>query len=173
MTDIRNLKLEPFVELKLNALLSSIHHSDILAKEIEDKVLKTIKQTTQYKQMQMVPGIGVILGMFIMLESGDFKRFPSAGKYASYCRTVKSSRSSNEKSKGQNNTKNGNKYLAWAFIEAATYAARYYPKIQSWYERKRRKRNVAVAKKALACKLAKSVWHVMNGKVFDMNLMFG
>ncbi len=64
-------------------------------------------------------------------------------------------------------------YLAWAFIEAATYAAMHYPEIKSWYERKKRRRNISVAKKALACKLAKSVWHVMNGKDFDMKLMFG
>jgi len=172
-SDIQALNLEPFVELKLNALLSSIHHSDMLAKRIEKKVCNIIKQTEPYKRIQRVPGIGFILGMFIILESGDFKRFASAGKFASYCRTVSSSRTSNSKSKGKNNTKNGNKFLSWAFIEAATAAARSYPEISSWYERKKRRRNVSVAKKALACKLAKAVWHVMDGKDFDMKLMFG
>jgi len=172
-SDVHDLGLEPFVVLKLDALLSSIHHSDMLAKKIEKEVLKTVKPTEEYEWIQQVPGIGIVLGMFIMLESGDFKRFASAGRFASYCRTVKSSRSSNEKTKGKNNSKNGNKYLAWAFIEAATYAAMHYPEIKSWYERKKRRRNISVAKKALACKLAKSVWHVMNGKDFDMKLMFG
>jgi len=32
---------------------------------------------------------------------------------------------------------------------------------------------VPKAKKALACKLAKAVWHVMNGEDFDEKLMFG
>jgi len=172
-SDVHDLGLEPFVELKLEALLSSIHHSDMLAKRIEKQVLKTIKATDQYKLIQQVPGIGIVLGMFIALESGDFKRFASAGRFASYCRTVKSTRTSNNKSKGKNNAKNGNKFLSWAFIEAATAAARSYPEINSWYERKKRRRNTSVAKKALACKLAKSVWHVMNGKDFDMKLMFG
>lgn len=172
-SDVYALGLEPFVELKLIALLSSIHNCDMLAKRIEKKVLNTIKATDQYKRIQLVPGIGVVLGMFIVLESGDFKRFANAGCFASYCRTVKSTKISNNKSKGKNNTRNGNKFLAWAFIEAATVAARSYPEINSWYERKKRRRNVSVAKKALACKLAKSVWHVMNGKNFDMKLMFG
>jgi hypothetical protein len=35
------------------------------------------------------------------------------------------------------------------------------------------KSGVPKAKKALACKLAKAVWHVMNGKDFDEKLMFG
>jgi hypothetical protein len=67
----------------------------------------------------------------------------------------------------------GNPYLAWAFIEAASFAPRYYPEIQSWYDRKKKKRNTIVAKKALAAKLAKAVWHVMNGAEFKMTMMFG
>jgi transposase len=111
--------------------------------------------------------------MVVVLESGDFKRFASAGNYASYCRTVKSQRRSNQKNKGQNNRKNGNKYLAWAFTEAAAFAIRFYPRIAAWYERKKRRRNVPVAMKALACKLAKAAWHVMQGQEFDEAMLFG
>jgi len=57
--------------------------------------------------------------------------------------------------------------------EAATFAARFNPRIHAWYERKKAKSGVAKAKKALACKLAKAVWHVMNGEDFDEKLMFG
>jgi transposase len=108
-----------------------------------------------------------------VLESGDFARFSHAGHYASYCRTVQSRRESNGKKKGENNRRNGNPYLAWAFIEAATFAIRHEPKIQAWYERKKRQRNSIVARKALACKLAKAVWHVMKGKDFDRRMLFG
>jgi len=44
-----------------------------------------------------MPGIGLILGLTIALETGDFHRFASAGDYASYCRMVKSERISNGK----------------------------------------------------------------------------
>jgi len=165
--------LEPFVQLQLNTLLSAVKHSDTLAKQIEKEVLQVVKPMEQYLRIQLVAGIGKALSMLIALESGDFGRFPSAGNYASYCRTVKSRRLSNKKTKGKNNAKNGNRYLGWAFIEAATFAARHYPRIGAWYERKRRRGNVAKAKKALACKLAKAVWHVMNGKEFDEELLFG
>ena len=66
-----------------------------------------------------------------------------------------------------------NWYLAWAFSEAATYAIRYYPPIRQWYERKKRRTNAPKALNALACKLAKAVWHVMQGKDFDMKMLFG
>lgn len=120
-----------------------------------------------------MPGIGPILGMVVVLESGEFTRFESAGDYASYCRTVRSERTSNGKRKGENNRKNGNAYLAWAFAEAAVFAIRFYPKIAAWYERKKRRRNVPVAMKALACKLSKAAWHVMRGKDFEESMLFG
>ena len=159
--------------LQLETLVEAIRNSDRQAKRIEQQILAIAKPTWQYRRIQTLPGIGMAIGLTIVLESGDFKRFASAGNYASYCRAVKSERSSNGKTKGKNNAKNGNRYLAWAFIEAATYAARYDPTIGAWYERKKRKSGVPKAKKALACKLAKAVWHVMDGKEFDVKLMFG
>ncbi|MBL7015992.1 MAG: IS110 family transposase [Kiritimatiellales bacterium] len=173
LADIQATHLNDWVQLQLESLLDAIRESDRLAKKIEKQVLAFVKPTEQYTRVTSLPGIGMALGLLIVLESGDFKRFASAGNYASYCRAVKSERTSNEKKKGSNNSKNGNKYLAWAFIEAATYAARFNPRIQSWYERKKKKSGVPKAKKALACKLAKAVWHVMNGEDFDEKLMFG
>ncbi len=171
--DIQAIGLDGWVELQLEMLLKAVKESDQNAKIIEKKVLAFVKPTQQYLRITTMPGIGMALGMLIVLESGDFSRFASAGNYASYCRTVRSERTSNDKKKGSNNSKNGNKYLAWAFIEAATFAARFNPRIHSWYEKKKRKSGVPKAKKALACKLAKAVFHVMNGKDFDENMMFG
>jgi transposase len=159
--DIEATGLGTWERLQLETLLESVRDSDRQAKRIEEQVLAVAKPTEQYRRILLLPGIGQALGLTIALESGAFKRFASAGDYASYCRTVKSERSSNGKTKGKNNARNGNRYLAWAFIEAATYAARYNPTIGAWYERKRRKSGVPKAKKALACKLAKAVWHVM------------
>ena len=53
--------------------------------------------------------------MTITMEVGDIGRFQSAGHFASYCRAVDARRTSNEKGKGLNNRKCGNKYLGWAF----------------------------------------------------------
>ena len=173
LKEIQETGLDEWVQLQLETLLDAVRESDRLAKKIEKRILAFVKPTKQYTRIQLISGIGPALGMLIVLESGDFKRFSSAGNYASYCRAVKSERTSNDKSKGRNNARNGNKYLAWAFVEAATFAARFNPRIQSWYERKKRKSGVPKAKKALACKLAKAVWHVMNGSDFDDKLMFG
>jgi transposase len=150
-----------------------VRKQDGLAQWIEGAVLQAVKPTGEFGRIQQVPGIGPVLGMVVVLESGEFGRFASAGQYASYCRKVKSERRSNQKKKGENNRKNGNRYLAWAYAEAAVHALRHYPRIGAWYERKKRRPNLPVAMNALACKLAKAAWHVMRGKDFDEAMLFG
>jgi transposase len=99
--------------------------------------------------------------MTITMETGDIQRFKTPGDYASYCRTVDSRRVSNGKKKGDNNQKCGNKYLAWAYVEAANFAKRYHEACRRWFDRKAARTGTVVATKALACKLAKAAWYVM------------
>ena len=74
-----------------------------------------------------------------------------------------SKRLSNGKKKGEGNVKNGNKYLAWAFIEAANFARRFCPEAKRFYERKKAHTNTIVATKALAHKLARACYHMLQG----------
>jgi transposase len=120
-----------------------------------------------------VPGIGQILATTIMLETGTVTRFAEVGHFSSYCRCVDSRRESNGKKKGEGNTKNGNKYLAWAFIEAANFALRFCPEAKRFYERKKRKANGIVAMKALAHKPARACYHILREqKPFDVKRCF-
>ena len=123
--------------------------------------------------MKSVPGIGETLATTIMLETGTVERFASVGNFSSYCRCVDSQRISNGKKKGEGNTKNGNKYLAWAFVEAANFALRYCPEAKRFYERKKRKANGIVAIKALAHKLARACYHMLREQQpFDVKRCF-
>lgn len=81
---------------------------------------------------------------------------------------------SNGKKKGENNTKNGNRYLAWAFVEAANFAARFYPEAKRFVQRKTAKKNNTLAIKALGHKLARASYYVMRDQVeFDSKRLFG
>jgi len=72
-------------------------------KTIEKRVLSQVKGVAEFIGIKTVPGIGDILGLTIVLETGDIYRFPNVGHYASYCRTLKSTRTSNGKKKGEGN----------------------------------------------------------------------
>ena len=147
-----------------------------LAKEIimlEKMILSRASIRPEYENLLTVDGIGKALALTIMLETGDISRFGKVGNFASYCRCVDSRRISNEKKKGENNGKNGNKYLAWAFVEAANFAIRYNQFIRRFYERKKAKRNGIVAIKAVAHKLARACYHILKDNVpFSVELAF-
>jgi transposase len=70
-----------------------------------------------------------------------------------------------DKSKGRGNKKNGNKYLSWAFSEAAEFASRYDDKARAFYNRKLKKSNFMVAHMALAHKLARAAYYIMRDHV--------
>jgi len=72
---------------------------------------------------------------------------------------------SNGKKKGEGNAKAGNKYLSWAFSEAAHFALRYEPRAQRFYERKRTQRNGIVAIRALAHKLCRAAYFMLRDQV--------
>jgi transposase len=130
--------------------------------QIEAAILAVVKLLPDYQVLQTMPGVGRILGLTITLETVDPRRFASPGDYASYCRCVASRRMSNGKKKGENNGKCGNKYLAWAFVEAANFARRHDEACRRFHDRKTAQVNGIVATKALACKLAKAAWHMMS-----------
>ena len=142
--------------------------------KIEKVVMASARELPSYGKLTTLPGVGIILGMTMTMEVGDIKRFASPGDFASYCRTVQAQRTSNSKKKGENNSKCGNKYLAWAFIEAANFARRFDEQCRKWYDRKAAKTSKMIATKALACKLAKAAWFLMSqGSDYDAQRMFG
>ncbi len=158
------------------ALESNRAVSQVLQQRIEvlEKRLKErVSLRSEYGLLKTTPGIGEVLATTIMLETGTVTRFAKVGNFSSYCRCVDSRRESNGKKKGEGNAKNGNKYLAWAFVEAANFALRCCPEAKRFYERKKRKTNTIVATKALAHKLARACYHMLREqKPFDVSRCF-
>ncbi|MFT7675025.1 MAG: transposase [Gammaproteobacteria bacterium] len=125
-------------------------------KTTEASLKQQLKLSPEFIQLTSIDGIGLILALTIMLETGDIRRFNQVGNFASYCRCVSGARYSNGKKKGSTNTKNGNKYLAWAFIESAKFAIRYNDTVKRYYQKKLAKTKVVVARKTVAHKLARA-----------------
>ena len=137
--DIEELFDCPNLVLMATNSWATIEFLKHIIKGIEKRVKSQVKLRKEFEMLLTIPGIGNILGLTIMLEVGDIGRFPKVGDYSSYCRCVESKRLSNGKKKGENNKKNGNKYLAWAYVEAAHFAKRYCSKAQSFYQSKKAK----------------------------------
>ena len=172
-SDADQLFDEPFLVLAAENSIATIGFLSERINEIERGVKSHARLKPEFNHLLTMPGIGNILGLTIMLEVGNIKRFPEVGNYSSYCRCVKSDRLSNKKKKGEGNRKNGNKYLAWAYVEAANFAVRSYPEFQGFYDRKKSRTNGVVAIKAVSNKLARASYYVMRDHVpYDASKMF-
>lgn len=157
---------------------ASFRHIEFLEREIaaiEEQARADLPEGGDYQRLMTVPGIGKTLALTILLETGPITRFPTAGDYASYCRAVKTEHTSNDRKKGDCNGKSGNKYLAWAYVEAANFAVRFSPELRAWFQRKlQRSGKRVIAVKAMANKLAKACYFMLRGGVdFDVKRLVG
>lgn len=137
-------------------------------KSIEKTVEGKIELSSPYRQLLSIPGVGKILALTIMLETGPISRFQKVGNYVSYCRKVGSTWVSNGKAKGKGNEKNGNRYLAWAYSEASELARRFDDQARAYFQRKSQRSNRMVAHQALAHKLARAAYYIMRDNVAFM-----
>lgn len=164
---------DPNLVLAIESNRSIMNALNAQIKVLEQAVIMQAKLDPRYRYLLSIGGIGPILALTIMLETGTIERFQKVGNFTSYCRCVGSEHLSNGKKKGKGNTKNGNKYLAWAFVEAANFAIRFNDQAKRFYQRKMAKRNRVVAIKAVAHKLARASYYVMRDQVpFDSAKLF-
>jgi transposase len=159
--------------LAVQCTLLAMRGQEAAIELLEREACAQVKGQPPYAHLLTTSGIGKILGLTILLETGPIERFARVGHYASYCRCVGAERLSNGKRKGHGNTKCGNKYLAWAYLEAANFAVRYSPAIKRYYQRKRAKTNGVVAIKTVAHKLARACYYMLReGSDFDVERAF-
>jgi transposase len=172
-TDFELPLTEPLSRLPAAAGLRVYHALQQEIDSLEAAALAAVRLEPQFEVLTTIKGVGPILALTIMLETGDIHRFPSVGDYASYCRLVKAEKLSNGKRKGEGNRKCGNKYLSWAYSEAAHFAVRWEPQARRFVERKQAKTNGIVAIRALAHKLARATYCMLREqKPFEANRLF-
>ena len=173
-SEIKTLFPDPEMRVAVAASVGLITHLENEIKGIEAMITRKLKIRKEFIKLLTMPGIGQILGLTIMLEVGHIDRFPTVGDYSSYCRCVRSIRTSNGKITGYGNRKSGNKYLSWAYVEAANYARRFHEVVRGYYERKMARTNRIVAIKAVSHKLARASYYVMRDTVdYDQARLFG
>ena len=164
---------DPNLALAVQSTLLAMRGQEAAIDLLERQACAQVSPQPEYRHLLTTNGIGKVLGLTIVLETGPVGRFAQVGNYVSYSRLVGSERLSNGKRKGRGNTKSGNKYLAWAYLEAANFAVRYNPKIKRYYQRKRARTNGVVAIKTVAHKLARACYYMLrDGTDFDVDRAF-
>ena len=114
--------------------------------------------------LRSLPGIGEFFSVLIRYEVGQIERFANPKKFVSYTGLIPSTYASGKRITHGRLTKEGNKWLRWAFIEAVSPAIRCSPYLRGYYMRIKARRGTKDARIATARKLAELCWTVWTEK---------
>jgi transposase len=90
---------DPNVALATESNLLMMRALDEQITILEQAVLTQAKLDSRYSHLLSISGIGKILALTILLETGTIERFRQVGQFTSYCRCVGSEKLSNGKRK--------------------------------------------------------------------------
>jgi transposase len=135
--------------------------------EQEDRLKKLLKATPAMQRIKTLPGVGTILSAVVALEIGEVRRFASGEHLASYAGTTPRVSSSGGKTRYGKLRDDVNRYLKWAFVEAANVVAMNHKRwcgrhAAELYRRLKEKKGHAKAIGAVARHLAEASWHVLS-----------
>lgn len=150
-------------------LLAQLDFVGVQVKQLEQRLEELVEITPEMQWLLTLPGVGVILGATIALEIGQVERFPSAMHLASYAGTTPRVHASGGKVRYGSLRADVNRYLKWAFAEAANAVAVNHIRcperhVSQLYRRLRSRKGHPKAIGAVARHLAEAAFHVLRGK---------
>jgi len=100
-------------------VLEQLEHLEHQIQAFEARIQQVIEPTPEVEWLRSLPGVGRTLATLIALEVGDVSRFAEAARLASYAGTTPRVKASGDKLRYGQLRPDVNRYLKWAFIEAA------------------------------------------------------
>ena len=111
--------LPPHTAYATQQLLEQIESLDRQVHGFEQRIKTVLKPTPAIQLLMTLPGVGLTLAVVIALEVGDVARFATAEKLAGYAGTTPRVHASGGKTRYGRLRPDVNRYLKWAFVEAA------------------------------------------------------
>ena len=161
---MKSIDLPPEARKLLDAELEVIEALNERIKASDRWVYELSKGNEEVQLLQTIPGIGRFFGLLLWVEIDGIDRFASPKKLASYAGLVPSTYASGGKTRHGRITKQGNKWIRTAMVEAVMLAMRKDYWVRGQYERLKRNHGSNTAKVALARKLLAVVYRVLKEK---------
>lgn len=120
----RLVLLPPQTRYATARLLGQLESLEGEIQHLEQRTRQAFEETREIRLIQTLPGVGFILGTVITLEVGDVSRFPSPDRLASYAGMTPRVHGSGGKNRYGRMRPDVNRYLKWAYVEAANAACR-------------------------------------------------
>jgi len=162
--ELTGLALGPWASRRREELLKLLDQLDPAIAELDRAVLEEAKRREDTVLLMTHPGIGSVTSLAFVLTIGPVTRFPRSRKIASYLGLNFSEESSGGRRWLGAISKQGNTMVRWLLIEAVYPAVRKDPALRQDYQRLKFRRGHAVAKVAIARKLAvRMYWMLRSG----------
>jgi transposase len=151
---LQSLELPPWTRRRRDELLALRQQWDAEIAELNQVVLQQAERHPDARYlMHHQAGVGPITALAVVLTLGPVERFASARKVASYIGLIPAEYSSGARQRLGHLSKEGNVFLRWVLVEAATVAVRHDPEFKRMYWRLVERRGKPIAKVAMARKL--------------------
>jgi transposase len=150
--------------LLLKAHLELLDHIQSQIGNAEHWVKEALEQLPEITILRTIPGLGKILAALVALEIDEIGRFHRADKLCAYAGLVPTTYASGGKVRHGNLIPNCNRWLRWAYVEAAWVAQRTSPYCHLYFERIKRRKGANSANTALARRLCEITWHCLMEK---------
>jgi transposase len=148
----------------LAASLALIDAIDRQTGQIEAELRRLGSEHRYVSLLTSIPGVAWILGYTITAEIGDIARFAAPKKLVGDTGLTPKVIQSGQSDRRGPLTKNGPRYLRWAYVEAAQHACRY-PPYRDLYARTKarlgRNRGAKIANVTVARRLAEATWWML------------
>jgi len=158
---LKQIELPKYARRILDSEVSLLEYVGSQMKCVDSWVSGFGRKDQRVKNVMTIPGIGKFFSLLTVSEIDDVHRFRSASKLYAYSGLVPSTYSSGGRTYHGRITKQGNKYLRYAMIEAVWPALSKCPDLEEVYNRVYRRRGSNSAKVAAARRLLTIVYRVL------------
>ena len=153
MAWLRAVELEQSERIMLDSLLAGIDFVNEQIKHSDQQLRHLYACDPVAQRLSTIPGIGVFFATLISREIDCIERFATPEQLHSYAGLVPSTYSSGNTIRHGRLTKQGNRWLRWAAVEAAMPAVRADWQLASFYYKYKRRKGAKVAKIVVARRL--------------------
>jgi transposase len=140
---------------------------------LDGAVLQEANTRPAVRRLMTHPGVGPITALAFTLTLGPTERFRRGKQVASYFGLIPSEYSSGGKQRLGHISKQGSSFVRGLLVEAAQSAVRHEPQLRREYQRLAQRRCRALAKVAMARKLAVRLYWMLREEVDYAQLLQG
>lgn len=161
---LQALPMLPWAARRRQELLQILDQLDASMQSLDRAVWEQAKLNPAVQRLMTHPGVGPVTALAFVLTLGPPQRFARGKQVASYFGLIPCEHSSGGRQRFGHISKQGSSFMRGLLVEAAQSAVRHEPELRRHYRRLAHRKSRALAKVAMARKLAvRLYWMLRSG----------